>query len=375
VANISPDHYRKLGNTLQAAGLLKMSVRAFEKSLQMSSEPNFQKAKVAYSLGELFENSGNLEESLNWYYQVELFDPNSSVTKSAQKKVVSLLERLGKSHAAKQALSEATSLEKEEDKNKGQVLARVGQRQIYIHDLNEALDTLPEQLRKQAEGRQGKLAILQKLVAEEILSQKAKRLSLHEKPSHRRQMEQLERQLLASQVIKEEIGKNIKVDPSDLKNYFEANQERYNLPERVRASLIEVKEKSLANTLRKKIKDAASFAKLAKEHSLDSSSKASGGEIAGYILKDRPFQGFSKEIANKVVSTKTQSVSKPLIHKGKYLLFFVHEKLAPLNPKYEEIQKQVESDYTMEKSQNLYSQLLSEAMKGDEVKIFEERVK
>lgn len=222
---------RETGNRLQAAGMTTAAAEEYERFLNDSSADNETKAKIAYSLGLMYESEGLLDKALAAFYKVELFDSHYEGKDEVGRKVVALLERLGKFAAAKRELHQATSLEAKSasDKKSARLepLAKIGNREIYQSDVDQALDLMPENLRSQFLSKEGKQNLLKKIVADELLAQKAERLEYDKQPEFISAVDKIRSQLLVQRLLNTEFDKKIKIDSSDLENYFKANNDRY----------------------------------------------------------------------------------------------------------------------------------------------------
>lgn len=211
---------------LQAAGLGTEAISHYEEYLREPGIDPKTRANVSYVLGQMLEEEGRPEKALAWYYQVEGSDPSSPQQKEAAKRIVALLERLGRHQAAKSVLSSATSLDKTRV-NTGKPVAQIGDKQIFLEEVDAALDATPTPLKKAFEGRDGKKKFLKKYVADDLLYEKARRLGYDSDPKWLKQVDVLKRESLVARVLGEEVISKVSVDEKDLKNYFEANKTKY----------------------------------------------------------------------------------------------------------------------------------------------------
>lgn len=375
-SGVNPDKFREVASRLQAAGLLTEAVTNYERFLDAAGGAGEAKASVAFSLGGLYESMGQNEKSLSWYYMVEVFDSASRHRSEASKQIVALLEKLGKVAASKRELKKATSLEDAGDPAKGSlVLAKVGDKTIYLHDLDETIDQLPPQMKETFKSKEEKINLLKKLVADEVLSQKAVRLGLDQKPEFTGKFNQIKKQLLVEKILESELKDKLKTDDSDMANYFEANRAKYAKKESAQVSMIKVKSKELALSILGQLKAGQKFGELAKKHSLDEVTKVNGGKLTSPILHDTPFLDFPKEISDKILKIEKNRWTEPILASGHYTIFFVHSKESAKQPQFNDVKQRIEYDYRMEKAQKKYQELVSESLAGDNIQLFAERVK
>lgn len=373
---LSSDYFRNLASKLHASGLEKEAIEYYKKYIQHAKAAPEVKAKVSYSVAQLYEKEGMYEKALAWYYQVGLLSKAAKENELANGRIVALLEKLKKFSAAKQALRDSTILEASKDKPKGAItVAKIGNDEIFLHEVTASIDTLPKDVRDSFSSPEGKMKLIQKYVANELMHRKALRLQYDKKPEFSKKLNDISKQLLIQTVLEEEIQQKITVDPSDLKNYFEANKEKYSQKERARISLIKVKKKGTATKIVQNLKKGESFAELAKKHSTDTSTKESGGVFNGEVVKGQPFMGHKIETTSSILSTKKDRWVGPVLSQGAYYIFLVREKLEASPANFEKQKPQVEFDYKMAKSQTLYNKLFEESMAQENVQFFFENVK
>jgi len=212
---------------LQAAGLSNEAMVQYEEYLKEPGVDGKTRANVSYLLGQMNESEGRPEKALAWYYQVEGADPNSPQQKDAAKRIVALLESLGRHQAAKSVLSGATSLEKTKTNGSGLPVAQIGTNPIFLEEIDAALDAAPSQLKKAFDGVEGKKNFVKKYVADQLLYEKAKRLGYDSDAKWLKQVEEMKRQSLIARVLNEDVLSKVSIDEKDLKNYFEANKTKY----------------------------------------------------------------------------------------------------------------------------------------------------
>lgn len=378
---VDPHKYREVAGRLLAAGVLEEAIAYYERFLNSAYEVGESKASVAFSLGELYESLNRFEKALSWYYMVELFDPHSRHKLEASKRIVSLLEKLGNVAASKRELRRATSLESgsqgsnDDHVKNSQVLAKVDGKNIYLHDLDEAIGQLPPQMKDAFKSKDKKVNLLRKLVADEVLSQKAVRLGLDRRPDFIRKFNQIKNRFLVEQMIQSEVESKIKIDESDLSNYFEVNKDKYTQREQAQVSLIKVKSKSLAQSILSKLKSGQRFSALAKKYSVDEKTKKEGGRVSGFVVKGRPFERYSKDVSDEILSTRANKWTRPLLSGGHYSIFWIRSKDKEKKPQYSEVKSKIEFDYRMEKTQKIYKELIEKSIAGDRIKLFTERIK
>ncbi|HEX9737416.1 MAG TPA: hypothetical protein VGG06_36090 [Thermoanaerobaculia bacterium] len=222
------DHAREVASKLKAAGALDEAAALYEVYLTRTDAPAATRANVAFSLGGLYLDAGRYESALRWFYEAESLGVGELADPLSQK-VVHALERLGRHHSAQAVLGSRTALAPGDAvKRSGDdpVVARIGERSIYRTEVLRMLDEMPPEMAGQLTGAQ-RGELLEKYVADELLWRKAVKLQYDQDPEVRRRHDALLKQLAISKFIESDVVRQVKVDPADLENFFEANRRRY----------------------------------------------------------------------------------------------------------------------------------------------------
>jgi foldase protein PrsA len=112
--------------------------------------------------------------------------------------------------------------------------------------------------------------------------------------------------LLQNNVIKT-VTAGLKVTDAEAQKYYNSNKSQYTKPESRHVAHILVKTKKLADQIYAKLQSGAKFATLAKKYTIDTSTKASGGDL-GVQTKGSLVPAFEKV----EYELKTGEISKPV---------------------------------------------------------------
>ncbi len=225
---------REVGAKLQAAGALEAAAARYERALETADIDAETYAGIAYSLGSNYLERGEYEQALRWFYEAELVGAGE-LSAELGRKIVHTLERLGRYHSAQSALESRVQLE---DDPAGEVrraagdpvVARIGSEEIHRSDVERALDELPAELAQAIRTEADRKEFVRQYVADELLWRKAQKLEYDQDPEVRRQHTSALKRLAVARLIEDEVVGKIAVDEADLKNFFEANKERYRSP-------------------------------------------------------------------------------------------------------------------------------------------------
>jgi len=341
-------------NTLLAKGLPLQAASVFEKYIESANASNQEIARICYRLGNIYMDSRQYEKALALFYRAEMLDKKADFTQEMDQKIVEALENLGLSSQAQYELSKRVSLGSSSEK-RGEVVARIGKRNITQSEIDRALAGLPEWMRDQMKQKDKRLEFIRNYVATEVLYGKAKRLGIDRKTEIREALENTKKQLVVQNYLKREIEKRLKIDPQDVENYYKANKDKYTEPEKIKVRYSEFDKDSEKEEALKKLKETR------------------GTEVKGWIDRGQSYIsgiGEAKEAIKKLFLKKKGEYSKPLKIKDKFYIFFIEDKQPKRVKTFDEVKSQVEYEYKMEKESSITDSLLRSALEEQEVEIF-----
>jgi parvulin-like peptidyl-prolyl isomerase len=341
-------------NTLLAKGLQLQAALVFEKYIETANAGNQEIAKVCYRLGNIYMDTYQYEKALALFYRAEMLDKTADFTQDMNQKIVEALENLGLTSQAQYELAKRVSLGDTPAKN-GQVVARIGTRDISQAEIDKALAAVPERMRKQLEQSGQRLEFIRNYVAMEVLYEKAKRLGIDKKAETREALENTRKQLVVQNYLSKEIEKELKIDTQDIENYYKANKNKYTEPAKLKLRYTEFNEDP------------------EKEDALKELEETKGTEIKGWINHGQGYIGGigeAKEAIEGLFLKEKGEYSDPLKIKDKFYIFFIEDKQPERTKTFDEVKNQVEYEYRMEKERSITDSLLREALEEQKVEIF-----
>jgi len=219
--------FKKVALKLQSAGLSEEAIKNYERYLNSGSLTSDERYNAAVNIASLYEEAKRYSEALAYLYLADGED-NAKKDGDLNSRIVSLLERSGKSSAAMMELSARTKLGATETPKGAVMVAKVDGKPLYKHEVDKFIDQLPSDFKSSLikDNKQRKSFTL-KYIADQLLYNKAIRAKRDNDSDILDQLEFLKRSLLVSKTLEGEAKFMSKVDPADLKNYFEAHKERY----------------------------------------------------------------------------------------------------------------------------------------------------
>ncbi|MFQ5867488.1 MAG: peptidylprolyl isomerase [bacterium] len=180
-------------------------------------------------------------------------------------------------------------------KDNENVLARIKGRKITVEEFQERIVEIPSYYRGFLATQEGKMELLNGMIAELVLIQKAKEEGLHRKEEIKRRLKNVGDRVLLEEMVQELQKDRIAVSDEEVKDYFEKNKEKFTNPEQVRVNHILVRRKSEAKKILNELREGASFEKLARKYSIDSITAPRGGDL-GYISRGEMMPAFEEAI-------------------------------------------------------------------------------
>lgn len=227
-AAADPERSRELATKLKAAGALDEAALHYERYLELADLDPASRTRIAYSLGSTFLERGEYEKALRWFYEAEMTG-SDELADELGRKVVHTLERLGRPHAAQSALESRVQLEGAEVRRSDAdpVVARIGQEEVFRSDVERSLAELPPEVAQTIRTPEDRQAFVRQYVADELLWRRARKLEYDRDGEVVRQHSEALKRLAVSRLVEDEVVGKIAVDEADLRNFFEANRQRY----------------------------------------------------------------------------------------------------------------------------------------------------
>jgi len=231
--SLTTEQKRQLANALYNQQLYQQAADEYIDYLQSYPLDEKEQASISYMIANIyFERLHDYENALAYYLRIKQLYPESSVQAEATKKMVECLERLRRSTDAQQVVEQTSALDEAQKPatRPGEVIARIGQREITTGDLQFEMNRLPVYIQEQIKNRQQKIDFLKNFIAQELLYDSAKRKGLDKDKEVREGLILAEKSLMTQKLLQEEIEKTVNPENysnADVELYFKANSDRY----------------------------------------------------------------------------------------------------------------------------------------------------
>jgi tetratricopeptide (TPR) repeat protein len=367
---------RELANKLKSAGLARQAAQEYEQYIKSAQLEPKQLAGLCYTIGKMCMEAGDYEKALAWLYRVELADPQTSLKVELGSSIINCLERTGRHSAAEYALAKRTSATDNATRTSGTVVAEIGSDKVYLEDINESFDSLPDWMRKQFEGKEAKAQFAKKYIADELFFRKAQKLELDKDADIRKKLKMSQRELMVNRVVEAELKEKIQIEEDDLKNYYDAHKADYEQKEAVKVSIIEAVSRDVAEKIIKELKGGRDFSAYAKEISLHKNTAKDGGSFPGWVRKGEDDLGIgsAEAVSKALFNAKKGETTQPVQAGESWFIFRIEDTRPGKAVTYDEVKDRVKNDYSMQKLKSTYKALLDQILKSSDVKLHLEAV-
>jgi hypothetical protein len=346
----TPEMQREYANKLKAENLNQEAVEEYEKYISMAKISSETKANIYYTIGKIQEDAGNYEKALAYFYKVELIYPVTALKQELGEHIIACLEKMGRGLDAQYALDKRTKVETQAQ-GENKIVARIGKENITEVQINSELNKLPQWMQEEYRKPDKKNEFIKQYVAMELLFRKAKRLGIDKNPELRQKLENVKKEFIVQELLMEEMSDKIKITPDQVELYYKANKGRYIEPAKVRIAYVSAdKEDALKES--------------------DGNFK----EIPNWIQEDSNYIndiGESKELIDLALTKETNDTVGPIKVKDRYFLIKVIEKKGKKELSFEEVKDKVSYDYQSEKQKIVFQGLLDDALKAEDIEIYE----
>lgn len=234
------------------------------------------------------------------------------------------------------------------------ILAKVGDKEISNLDVDSAIQGLDPYQAQQFQTEEGRKYVLEDLVNQELLYMYAKDNKIDEDEAFRKEMAEIEKNVLKQYVINQ-ILTSVQLTDEEKQAFYEANKANFSNPETVNAKHILVDSEEKANEILSQVKSGdITFEDAAKAHST-CPSKDRGGDLGSFGRGQ-----MVPEFDSAVFAMNVGEISEPVKTQFGYHIIKLESKDEASIPAYEEIADKVEKTLMFQKQGEVYQAKLNE---------------
>ena len=366
----SADQQRALAARLHTDGMSDRAFAAFSKYLDQYSLSSTEVARVSYLMGEIKFDQQRYDDAIECFYRAGVADPSSSQAAEAGRKIVTCLDRLGRTIDARYALDRETALHTPTQDVRGAVVAKVGNDAVTLREVQNEIQKLSPAQQQELSKPERQAEFLRQYVAQRLLFKKGMALGIDRKTDVRDSVAALERQLVVQSLLDDEVKKRAIVERGDVKLFYEAHPELFTKPAKARASVIVCTNRMEAEALLSSLQSTSLFASAAL------AAKARGGLYEGDATQNGMVAGLGSEpaLAAAIVARKQGMVSNVVAVARGFAVAKVESCQAASVVPFTEAQEQAERLYRAQKEQQAVEDIITEMMKAERVQLYPEQL-
>ncbi len=220
---------QELASELLDGKLYLQAVAEYERLLNLSGRDKKKQANINYIVGNIYLNELNdYENAAARFVMARFLDPEGELKNKINKNLVICYERMGRTLEAQKQLDRSTNLEQTgTEKKGGTVVARIGDREITMTELEDEIEKLPPSVQAQFKNKAGKLKFLQSYIGSELLYHTALRNGLDKDKEVEEGMLQVRKQMMVNKLLSQEIPQDFSLSENDINLYYLAHKEEF----------------------------------------------------------------------------------------------------------------------------------------------------
>lgn len=250
------------------------------------------------------------------------------------------------------------------------VLAKAGKTEITKEDFIKEFSRVPEWAKGNFQTDEGKKQFLEELIKRELIYQDAEKKGLNRDKKFNDEVEEFKKMTLVKSVLEKEIEEKAKLDPKEVREFYDKRHDEFRIGSEVRASHILVDSEENAKNILQRIQRGESFSSLAEKVSKDEGSAKNGGDL-GFFGRGRMMPEFERV----AFSLKTGEVSNPVRTRFGYHIIKVTDRKEGRLGGFEEVKDAIAQRLTREKQKDLFDSYVEKLKKEYKTEIYETELK
>lgn len=242
---------------------------------------------------------------------------------------------------------------------------------ITVGQFVEQFNDTPQPYRPRLQDQEKIIESTFGMVVQSLLVNVAKKQNIENSPEFKEQWTDLKEKEMATRMVTQVILKGSDVTDQDIENYYNNNIDRFTVEPQVTVREIFVQTEKQARDLLQQAKGGSDFANLAKDNTIRTYAKGSGGLLGSFTRSRYP------EIFDATWNMKVGSFGGPIKLTDRqfgegYSVFRLEGKTESKVQTIEEVKDRVTSMVKREKDQNTYQTWVQNAKARYQVEIFED---
>jgi peptidyl-prolyl cis-trans isomerase C len=251
----------------------------------------------------------------------------------------------------------------------GEVLAKVGNREITRQMLEHIIATINEENRVPFLTPDGRKKILDEVVSFMLFAEAAKAQGIDKEPAIKTRLDYLQAEYLAREYFRRYLAKTPPPSEETLISYYKDNLSEFKPPEEIKARHILVKTEAQANKILDELKSGKDFIELAKKNSVDPAA-ANGGKLELPDGRDwLPKGTFEKSFEHILFKIPQGQFGGPIKTQFGWHIVKVEDKRQPETPSFVQVRSQIKNKLEEQKNSEVHGRVTEELKKSIPVTI------
>ena len=251
----------------------------------------------------------------------------------------------------------------------GEVLAKVGNREITRQMLDHIIATISEENRIPFLTPDGRKKILDEVISFMLFAEAAKAQGIDKEPAIKTRLDYLQAEYLAREYFRRYLAKTPPPSEETLISYYKDNLSEFKPPEEIKARHILVKTEAQANKILDELKSGKDFIELAKKNSIDPAA-ANGGKLELPDGRDwLPKGTFEKSFEHTLFKIPQGQFGGPIKTQFGWHIVKVEDKRQPETPSFVQVRSQIKNKLEEQKDSEIHGRVTEELKKSIPVTI------
>ena len=249
---------------------------------------------------------------------------------------------------------------------KSTVVARVGNQELTLEEVSVFTSTEEEQTSDVA-----KREFVRQWIDTEVLYRQALREDLHKNVRLKRVMKQMEKELLAAELMERRVGSQMAIANSEIEQYYLEHQDEFILAKpRVRARHILVDSLEKALDIRRRLVNGASFGELVRENTLDTETIVTDGDLGTFSEHE-----VDPTIAEAAFTMEVGDFSEPLQTEwGYHIIQVTNKQPEGTTLTLEEVRDEIANKIFASKQRLAFDMLMKELKEQEKIEVYWDRI-
>lgn len=246
---------------------------------------------------------------------------------------------------------------------RGTVVARVGDKALTL----EEIAVLTSSREDRPVSAEAKRELVHQWIDTEVLYRQALREKLHKDKRIARAIQQMEKELLAAELMERRVGSQMAIADKEIENYYADHRDEFVLTKslvRARHILLDTEEK--AKQIRNRLRRGESFEALVNEASLDTANLTTGGDLGTFSEDD-----VVPEIATVAFTLEIDEISEPIrTDWGYHIIQVTDVKPEGSTMAFEEVREEIANKIFATKQRLAFDRLMKELKENEQIEVY-----